>query len=139
MTGIHLVADLHSLQLEGEGGVGCLAARDVLGHLRGDGHGLGRERVGDGEAFLGIALDRAVVIVELDLAPDVTKEDEYVALVSAQGVETKCEITFSDLQNVKAQLAAALEPGDYTLRVYTRSGLGERFGVHVAKRKVTVA
>jgi hypothetical protein len=74
-----------------------------------------------------------------DLAPDATKEDEYVAFANAQGVETKAEITFADLQNVKAHLAAALEPGDYTLKVYTRSGLGERFGVHVAKRKVTVA
>ena len=78
-------------------------------------------------------------IAGVDLAPDPTKEDEYVAFANAQGVETKAEITFADLQNVKAHLAAALEPGDYTLRVYTRSGLGERFGVHVAKRKVTVA
>ena len=78
-------------------------------------------------------------IAGVDLAPDPTKEDEYVAFANAQGVETKAEITFADLQNVKAHLAAALEPGDYTLKVYTRSGLGERFGVHVAKRKVTVA
>ena len=74
-----------------------------------------------------------------DLAPDATKEDEYVALASAQGVETKCEIEFSDIQNVKARLAAALPAGQYTLKVYTRSGFGEGFGVHVATRKVTVA
>jgi dUTPase len=61
-----------------------------------------------------------------------------VALANAQGVETKAEITFSDLQNVKAQLATALEPGEYTLKVYTRSGLGDQFGVHVASRKVVV-
>ena len=77
-------------------------------------------------------------IAGADLAPDTTKEDEYVALADAQGVETKAEITFSDLQNVKAQLAAALPAGAYTLKVYTRSGLGEEFGVHVASRKVVV-
>jgi dUTPase len=74
-----------------------------------------------------------------DLAPDGTKEDEYVALASTLGVETKCEIEFSDIQNVKARLVAALPPGTYTLKVYTRSGLGDEFGVHVATRKVVVA
>ena len=78
-------------------------------------------------------------IAGADLAPDTTKADEYVALANARGVETKAEITFSDLQNVKAQLATALEPGEYTLKVYTRSGLGDQYGVHVASRKVQVA
>ena len=78
-------------------------------------------------------------IAGADLAPDTAKDDEYVALANAQGVETKAEITFSDLQNVKARLTAALEPGEYTLRVYTRSGLGDQFGVRVASRKVMVA
>ena len=73
-----------------------------------------------------------------DLAPDSTKEDEGVALVSAQGVETWCEIEFSDVQNVKARLASALPAGQYTLRVYTRSGFGDEFGVRVASRKVVV-
>ena len=77
-------------------------------------------------------------IAGADLAPDATKDDEYVALVDAHGAETKCETTFSDLQNVKARLAAALPAGEYTLKVYTRSGLGDEFGVHVATRKVTV-
>ena len=77
-------------------------------------------------------------IAGADLAPDTTKGDEYVALASAQGVETKAEITFSDLQNVKAQLASALPAGEYTLKVYTRSGLGDEFGVHVASRKAVV-
>ena len=54
-------------------------------------------------------------------------------------METKAEITFSDLQNVKARLASALAAGEYTLKVYTRSGLGDQFGVHVATRKVQVA
>ena len=74
-----------------------------------------------------------------DLAPDANAEDEYVALVNAQGVETKCEIEFSDVQNVKARLASALPAGQYTLKVYTRSGFGGEFGVHVASRKVMVA
>ena len=77
-------------------------------------------------------------IAGADLAPDTTKEDEYVALVDVHGIETKAEITFSDLQNVKAHLASALLAGEYTLKVYTRSGLGDQFGVHVASRKVVV-
>ena len=78
-------------------------------------------------------------IAGADLAPDTTKEDEFVAFADAHGVETKAEITFSDLQNVKAHLASALTPGEYTLKVYTRSGLGDTFGVRVAARKITVA
>lgn len=74
-----------------------------------------------------------------DLAPDAEKADEYVALVSKDGTETRAVIEFSDLQNVKARLGAALPAGEYTLKVCTRSGLGEEFGVHVATRKVTVA
>ena len=77
-------------------------------------------------------------IAGADLAPDTTKDDEYVALADVHGVETKAEITFSDLQNVKAHLASALPAGEYTLKVYTRSGLGDQFGVHVAARKVVV-
>ena len=73
-----------------------------------------------------------------DLAPDATKADEYVALVDAHGVETKAVIDFSDLQNVKAHLESGILAGEYTLKVYTRSGLGDEFGVHVASRKVTV-
>ena len=77
-------------------------------------------------------------IAGADLAPDATKDDEYVALVDAHGVETRAEIDFSDLQNVKAHLASAIPAGDYTLKVYTRSGLGDQYGVHVATRKVVV-
>ena len=77
-------------------------------------------------------------IAGADLAPDTTKEDEYVALVDVHGIETKAEITFSDLQNVKAHLESSLLAGEYTLKVYTRSGLGDQFGVHVASRKVVV-
>ena len=77
-------------------------------------------------------------IAGADLAPDATKDDEYVALVNAQGAETKCVVDFSDLQNVKAHLESALPAGQYTLKVYTRSGLGDEYGVHVATRKVVV-
>ena len=73
-----------------------------------------------------------------DLAPDATKDDEYVAVVDDMGVETKAEITFSDLQNVKAQFAAPVDPGEYKLVVHTRSGMGEEFGVKVASRKITI-
>ena len=58
--------------------------------------------------------------------------------MKTRGVETKVEITFSDLQNVKARLTSSLLAGEYTLKVYTRSGLGDQFGVHVASRKVQV-
>ena len=78
-------------------------------------------------------------IAGANLAPDATKDDEYVALVDAHGVETKATMTFSDLQNVKAHLEAALPAGEYTLKVYTRSGLGDQFGVTVAARKVAIA
>ena len=78
-------------------------------------------------------------IAGANLAPDATKDDEYVALVDAHGVETKATTTFSDLQNVKAHLEAALPAGEYTLKVYTRSGLGDQFGVTVAARKVAIA
>ena len=77
-------------------------------------------------------------IAGADLAPDPTKDDEYVALVDARGTETRAAISFSDLQNVKAHLETALPAGEYTLKVYTRSGLGDEYGVHVATRKVSV-
>ena len=73
-----------------------------------------------------------------DLGPDEAKDDEYVALVAEDGTETKCEITYSDLQNVKAKLGAALPEGEYVLKVYTRSGLGVEFGVKCVSRKVEV-
>ena len=78
-------------------------------------------------------------IAGADLAPDAEKPDEYVALMAKDGTETRAAIEFSDLQNVKARLGAALPAGEYTLKVCTRSGLGEEYGVHVATRKVAVA
>ena len=77
-------------------------------------------------------------IAGADLAPDPTKDDEYVALADSRGAETRAAITFSDLQNVKARLESALPAGEYALKVYTRSGLGDEYGVHVATRKVSV-
>ena len=73
-----------------------------------------------------------------DLAPDATKDDEYVVLVDAHGVETRAVIDFSDLQNVKAHLESGLLAGEYTLKVYTRSGLGDEFGVRTATRRVEI-
>ncbi len=80
----------------------------------------------------------AFSIAGADLAPDATKDDEYVAIVDDMGTEIKAEITFSDLQNVKAAFAVAPEAGDYTLVVHTRSGMGDEFGVKVASRKIKV-
>lgn len=77
-------------------------------------------------------------IAGADLAPDAEKDDEYVCLADDEGVEYKAEITYSDLQNVKAKLNTAIPAGDYTLCVYTRSGMGEEFGVKKATRKVIV-
>ena len=73
-----------------------------------------------------------------DLAPDATKDDEYVAIVDDMGVETKAVVSYSDLQNVKAAFAVAPEPGDYTLAIYTRSGMGDEFGVKKVTRRITV-
>ena len=77
-------------------------------------------------------------IAGADLAPDDENDDEYVALVDGEGAEHRADIVYSDLQNVKAKLAAALPAGAYTLCVYTRSGMGDEFGVRKATRKVTV-
>ena len=77
-------------------------------------------------------------IAGADLAPDSEKKDEYVCLTDGDGVEHKAEITYSDLQNVKAKFDVALPAGEYTLCVYTRSGMGDEFGVKKATRKVTV-
>ena len=81
-------------------------------------------------------LDETTLVYDVITGTDVFSE--YVALVDAHGVETKAVIDFSDLQNVKAHLESGLLAGEYTLKVYTRSGLGDEFGVHVATRKVVV-
>ena len=78
-------------------------------------------------------------IAGADLAPDTTRDDEYVCIADDFGVETKAAVSYSDLQNVKAAFAVAPEPGDYTLAVYTRSGMGAEFGVKKVTRKVRVA
>ena len=66
-------------------------------------------------------------IAGADLAPDATKDDEYVALVDAHGVETRAEIDFSDLQNVKAHLGDRALPcggSPRTARPTMRTGRG---------------
>ena len=55
------------------------------------------------------------------------------------GAKHACEVVYSDLGNVKAQLVSPLEAGTYTLAVFTRSGLGGEYGVRKATRKVKVA
>lgn len=73
-----------------------------------------------------------------DLGIDATKADEKVILVAADGKVTECEITYADLGNVKAKAREEPASGEYTLKVFTRSGMGEDFGVKTATRKVTV-
>ena len=79
-------------------------------------------------------------IAGADLGPDMEKTDEYVALLDGKGeVVAKAEISYSDLQNVKGVFEGVeVEPGEYTLAVFTRSGMGEEYGVKKATRKVTV-
>ena len=43
------------------------------------------------------------------------------------------------MRNRRNRFAAALPAGQDTLKVYTRSGFGDQFGVRVATRKVSVA
>lgn len=73
-----------------------------------------------------------------ELGPDETKDDEYVAIVDDKGQETRAVVSYSDLQNVKAAFTSAPAAGEYTLVVYTRSGMGDSYGVSKATRKVTV-
>jgi len=105
---------------------------------------------GGANPFINTIMDRATstydvisgtatfAIAGADLAPDAEATDEGVWLDSAAGVSTKCMMSESSLGYVEAHLATALTPGEYTVRVMTRSGLGEEFGVKSATRKVTV-
>ena len=79
-------------------------------------------------------------IAGADLGPDMEKTDEYVALLDGKGeVVAKAEISYSDLQNVKGVFEGVeVEAGEYTLAVFTRSGMGEEYGIRKATRKVTV-
>lgn len=80
----------------------------------------------------------AFTIAGTDLGPDTSKDDEYVGVIAANGTLVKAEIVSSDLNTVKAAFASALEAGEYTLVVATRSGLGDEFGVKTATRKVRI-
>lgn len=84
-------------------------------------------------------LRRDISIAGTDLGPDTSKDDEYVCLVNKDGAETRLTVTYSDLLLVSATLPDGMTPGAYTLKVYTRSGFGEEFGVKTATRKVRVA
>ena len=87
-----------------------------------------------------IRIGNVFSIAGADLAPDGTKPDEFVALLNDMGtVIAKATINYSDLQNVKGVFEGVeTEPGEYTIAVYTRSGMGEEYGVKSATRKVTV-
>ena len=87
-----------------------------------------------------IRIGNVFSIAGADLAPDGTKADEFVALLNDMGtVICKATISYSDLQNVKGVFEdAEVEPGEYTIAVFTRSGMGEEYGVKSATRKVTV-
>ena len=80
----------------------------------------------------------AFTIAGTDLGPDTSKDDEYVGVIAANGTLVKAEIVSSDLNTVKAAFASALEAGEYTLVVATRSGLGDEFAVKTATRKVRI-
>lgn len=85
-----------------------------------------------------IAGTDAFTIAGTDLGPDTSKDDEYVGVIAANGTLVKAEIVSSDLNTVKAAFASALEAGEYTLVVATRSGLGDEFAVKTATRKVRI-
>ena len=87
-----------------------------------------------------IAVGSPFSIAGADLGPDMEKPDEYVALLDGKGeVVAKAEISYSDLQNVKGVFeGVVVDPGEYTLAVFTRSGMGEEYGVKKATRKVAV-
>ena len=87
-----------------------------------------------------IRIGNVFSIAGADLAPDDTKADEFVALLNDMGtVIAKAVLSYSDLQNVKGTFEGVeVEPGEYTLAVFTRSGMGDAFGVKSATRKVTV-
>ena len=87
-----------------------------------------------------IRIGNVFSIAGADLAPDETKADEFVALLNDMGtVIAKAVLSYSDLQNVKGTFEGVeVEPGEYTLAVFTRSGMGDAFGVKSATRKVTV-
>ena len=67
--------------------------------------------------------------------------DEGAAAHLENGVGTTFPLVVDEVvskQLFKAHLESGLLAGEYTLKVYTRSGLGDEFGVHVASRKITV-
>jgi len=88
--------------------------------------------------YVVIAGTNPFTVAGTDLGPDTTKTDEYVGIISAAGVLTKAVIESSSLQTVKAAFATAPTPGNYTLVVATRSGLGSEFGVRSATRRIVV-
>ena len=85
-----------------------------------------------------IAGTNAFTVAGTDLAPDKTRTDEYVGIISSDGTLTKAEIASSDLNTVKAAFSSAPKAGEYTLVIATRSGIGEDVGVKTVTRKVAI-
>lgn len=85
-----------------------------------------------------ITCRNTISVAGRDLNPDTSKSDEGVYLVAKDGTKIATTISYSDLQNVKFVIEADLEAGDYTLEIYTRSGMGEEYGVNKVTRRVTV-
>ena len=78
------------------------------------------------------------VLDETTMVYDVITGTDVFSIAGAELALDTTVVDFSDLQNVKAHLESALPAGQYTLKVYTRSGLGDEYGVHVASRRVVV-
>ena len=83
---------------------------------------------------------QAIIAGAFDAIEELEKEDEKVVLENDKGeTVATASVSYSDLQNVKGVFEGVeIEPGEYTLCVYTRSGMGDEYGVKKATRKVTV-
>ena len=62
----------------------------------------------------------------------------FTAFVTEPQIPDSRSISFSTRTLSPAAFASALEAGEYTLVVATRSGLSDEFGVKTATRKVRI-
>ena len=84
--------------------------------------------------------DDEFTIAGTDLGPDSEKDDEFVAVMTADGtIVAKAEVVYSSLQLVRCKFTEQVTEGPYTLAVFTRSGMGGEYGVKSATRKITIA
>jgi len=84
---------------------------------------------------------QVVTITGKNLLPDTTTTDEFVAIYKTDGtLVKKGVISNTSLILVDATFdLTGVEAGTYVLAVYTRSGMGEEYGVAKATRTITVA